>query len=121
MPKLLYVAEYRPPGAFFSSIIQSVVNNKETNTVQVYVTPSSFDAATYNVKRFDFNFNEETGNYQINAGHTEGVDVNPFDLAKAEKLSGRDLDKTYKFLSSPTQVKDEFGVTLIFPANSLAA
>ena len=95
------------------SVIQSVVNNKETNTVQVYVTPSSFDAATYNVKRFDFNFDEATGNYQIDAGHTEGVDVNPFDLAKAEKLSGRDLDKTYKFLSSPTQVKDEFGVTVL--------
>jgi len=95
------------------SVIQSVVNNKETNTVQVYVTPSSFDAATYNVKRFDFNFDEVSGNYQIDAGHTEGVDVNPFDLAKAEKLSGRDLDKTYKFLSSPTQVKDEFGVTVL--------
>ena len=95
------------------SVIQSVVNNKETNTVQVYVTPSSFDAATYNVKRFDFNFDEATGNYQIDAGHTEGVDVNPFDLSKAEKLSGRDLDKTYKFLSSPTQVKDEFGVTVL--------
>ncbi len=95
------------------SVIQSVVNNKETNTVQVYVTPSSFDAATYNVKRFDFNFDEATGNYQIDAGHTEGVVVNPFDLTKAEKLSGRDLDKTYKFLSSPTQVKDEFGVTVL--------
>jgi len=95
------------------TVIQSVVNNKETNTVQVYVTPSSFDAATYNVKRFDFNFDEATGNYQIDAGHTEGVVVNPFDLTKAEKLSGRDLDKTYKFLSSPTQVKDEFGVTVL--------
>ena len=101
------------------SVIQSVVNNKETNTVQVYVTPSSFDAATYNVKRFDFNFDEATGNYQIDPGHTEGVDVNPFDLAKAEKLSGRDLDKTYKFLSSPNQVKDEFGVTVLSNLDSV--
>ena len=93
--------------------IQSVVKDIEANTVQVYVTPANFNSDTYNVKRFDFNFNEDTGNYQIDSGHTEGVDVNPFDLAKAEKLSGRDLDKTYKFLNSPNQVKDEFGVTVL--------
>ena len=93
--------------------IQSVVKDIEANTVQVYVTPANFNSETYNVKRFDFNFNEDTGNYQIDPEHTEGVDVNPFDLAKAEKLSGRDLDKTYKFLSSPNQVKDEFGVTVL--------
>ena len=93
--------------------IQSVVKDIEANTVQVYVTPANFNSETYNVKRFDFNFNEDTGNYQIDSGHTEGVDVNPFELAKAEKLSGRDLDKTYKFLTSPNQVKDEFGVTVL--------
>ena len=93
--------------------IQSVVKDIEANSVQIYVTPASFNASTYNVKRFDFNFNEDTGNYQIDPEHTEGVDVNPFNLAKAEKLSGRDLDKTYKFLASPNQVKDEFGVTVL--------
>ena len=93
--------------------IQSVVKDNEANTVQVYVTPASFNASTYNVKRFDFSFNEDTGNYHVDTEHAEGVDVNPFDLAKAEKLSGRDLDKTYKFLSSPNQVKDEFGVTVL--------
>jgi hypothetical protein len=99
--------------------IQSVVKDNEANTVQVYVTPASFNASTYNVKRFDFSFNEDTGNYHVDTEHAEGVDVNPFDLAKAEKLSGRDLDKTYKFLSSPNQVKDEFGVTVLSNLDSV--
>ena len=96
--------------------IKSVVKNQTedgTDRVQVYLTPPTYNSETYKVMRFDFQFNAETGNYQLDPNQSDGKEINPFELAKAEKDSGRDLDKTYKFLSSPIQTKDEFGVSIV--------
>jgi len=93
-------------------IIKSVVKSLIDDSLQVYLTPPNYNAESYKVLRFDFQLNE-TGNYQLDSENTDGVEVNPFDLAKAEKLSGRDLDKTYKFLSSPSQTQDEYGVSIV--------
>ena len=93
--------------------VKSVVKNLADDTLQVYVTPPTFNSETYKVLRFDFQRNLDTGNYQLNPANTDGVEINPFELAKAEKLSGRDLDKTYKFLAAPNQTQDEYGVSIV--------
>ena len=95
--------------------IKSVVKNQTEDgidRVQVYLTPPTYNSETYKVLRFDFQFNADTGNYQLDPNQTDGKEINPFELAKAEKDSGRDLDKTYKFLATPT-LKDEFGVSIV--------
>lgn len=99
--------------------IKSVVKNLSDDSLQVYLTPPTYNAETYKVLRFDFQLNNDTGNYQLSADNTEGIELNPFELAKAEKLSGRDLDKTYKFLSSPSQTQDEYGVSIVSNLDSV--
>ena len=94
--------------------IKSVVKNQTVDgidRVQVYLTPPNHNPATYKVLRFDFEYNLDTGNYQLDPDQADGTEINPFELAKAEKVSGRDLDKTYKFLSTRGE-KEEFGVSI---------
>ena len=93
--------------------IKSVVKNLNDDSLQVYLTPPTYNSETYKVLRFDFQLNQDSGNYQLDVENTDGVELSPFELAKAEKLSRRDLDKTYKFLSSPSQTQDEFGVSIV--------
>jgi len=101
-----------PTGFEIKSVVKNLTEDG-TDRVQVYLTPPTYNSATYKVLRFDFQLNAESGNYQLDPNQIEGKEISPFELAKAEKVTGRDLDKTYKFLSTPAQTKDEFGVSIV--------
>lgn len=95
-------------GTSISSIVQSkdLSSAGTPSSVQVYATKSTSDFNTQ-VLKFNFSLDSDTGNYILNSD-PEGIVLNAFELASAEKNAERNLDKIFKYSG-----KDEFGVSVI--------
>lgn len=88
------------------SIIRSIYQNPDGQSVQVYATKSI--GLDTQVLRFNFSFNEDSKNYLLETA-PEGMVLNAFELAKDEKIAGRDLDKSGEFGISVKQGLDKVG------------